>query len=46
MKSKEKGEGEGGGLNRWIRADEELIPINIHKCRWLVVVAQKILKKK
>ena len=31
-----------GGLNRWLRAFEELIPINIHKYRWLVVVAQKI----
>ena len=35
----------GEGLNRWFRAAEELIPINIHKCRWLVVVAQRIWKK-
>ena len=34
----------GGRLNRWIRAAEELCPINIHKYRWLVVVAKKILK--
>ena len=39
------GGGLGGGLNRWFRAAEELIPIKIHKCRWLVVVAQKIWKK-
>ena len=30
-----------GGLNRWLRAAEELSPINIHKYRWLGVVAQK-----
>ena len=34
----------GGGLNRWLRAAEELSPINIHKYGWLVVVAQKIWK--
>ena len=41
------GGGGGGGrrLYRWFRAAEELILINIHKCRWLVVVAQKIWKK-
>ena len=38
------GGGGGGGLNRWLRAAEELSPINIHKYRWLVVVAQKIWK--
>ena len=32
----------GGSLNRWLRAAEELSLINIHKYRWLVVVAQKI----
>ena len=37
--------GEEGCLNRWFNAVEELIPINIHKCRWLVVVAQRIWKK-
>ena len=25
------GGGGGGGLNRWLRASEELNPINIHK---------------
>ena len=34
----------GGGLNRWLRETEELSTINIHKYRWLVVVAQKIWK--
>ena len=37
------GGGGGGGLNRWFRATE-LSPINIHKYRWLVVMAQKIWK--
>ena len=31
-----------GGLSRWLRVAEELSQINIHKYRWLVVVAQKI----
>ena len=40
-----RGGGGGGlGLNRWLRVAEELSPINIHKYRWLVVVAQKIWK--
>ena len=40
----EKGRGGGGGLNRWLRAAEELSQINIHKYGWLVVVTQKIWK--
>ena len=35
------GGGRERGLNRWLRAAEELIPFNIHKYKWLVVVAQK-----
>ena len=41
---KERKGGEWGGLNRWLRASEDLSLINIHKYRCLVVVAQKIWK--
>ena len=38
------GGGGGGGLYRWLREAKELSPIDIHKYRWLVVVAQKVWK--
>ena len=44
MKGVGGGGGGGGGVNRWLRATKELSQINIHKYRWLVVVAKKIWK--